>query len=65
MAQFIDYFFQFLTHLLGAFNDCIGLIFNSDIYILGMSLYQWVLTFFGLSVIPIVIFTLVGDDDDN
>ena len=65
MAQFIDYFFQFLSLLLGAFNDCIGLIFNSNIYILGMSLYQWVLTFFGLSVIPIVILTLVGDDDDN
>ena len=65
MTQFIDYFFQFLSHLLGAFNDCIGLIFNSDIYILGMSLYQWALTFFGLSVIPIVILTLIGDDDDN
>lgn len=65
MAQFVDYFFQFLNYLLKGFNDCIGIIFNSDIYILGMSLYQWVLTFFGLSVIPIVILTLVGDDDDH
>lgn len=65
MTQFIDYFFQFFEHLLRAFNDCIGVVINSDVYILGMSLYQWVLTFFGLSLIPIVIFTLIGDDDDN
>ena len=65
MSQFIDYFFQFLSYLLGAFNDCIGVVINADVYILGMSLYQWILTFFGLSVIPIVILTLVGDDDDN